>query len=45
MTTLKARRLKLNLVQAYKIRHGLENVDYKNYFTLNENCIRNNGKN
>ena len=31
------------MVQAYKILHGFDNVDYKNYFTLNENCTRNNG--
>ena len=43
MLTLKARRVKLDLVQAYKILHGFDNVDYKNYFTLNENCTKNNG--
>ena len=43
MPTLRTRRIKLDLVQAYKILHGFDNVDYKNYFTLNENCTRNNG--
>ena len=45
MPTLKARRLKLDLVQAYKIlhcMHGFDNINYKNCFTLNENYTRNN---
>ena len=37
MPTLKDRRVKLDLVQAYKILHGFDKVNYKNYFTVNEN--------
>ena len=41
--SLANRRIILDLVQTYKILHGVDNVEYSNYFTLNENCTRNNG--
>ncbi len=43
MSTLKARRIRLDLIQTYKILHGVDNVDYAKYFTLNTNKTRNNG--
>ncbi len=43
MSTLKARRIRLDLIQMYKILHGVDNVDYDKYFTLNTNNTRNNG--
>ncbi len=42
MLTLKARHIRLDLIQTYKILHGVDNIDYK-YFTLNKNSTRNNG--
>ncbi len=43
MRSLKDRRLRLDLIQTYKILHGFDNVDYEKYFTLNQNSNRNNG--
>ncbi len=44
MSTLKARHIRLDLIQMYKILHGVDNdVDYAKYFTLNTNKTRNNG--
>jgi ribonuclease P/MRP protein subunit RPP40 len=43
MPTLKDRRIRLDLIQTYKILNGFDNVDYRKYFTLNENSTRNNG--
>ncbi len=43
MSTLKDRRIRLDLIQTYKILHGIDNVDYAKYFTLNTNKTRNNG--
>ncbi len=43
MSTLKARHIRLDLIQMYKILHGVDNVDYAKYFTLNTNNTRNNG--
>ncbi len=43
MSTLKARRIKLDLIETYKILHGVDNVNYAMYFTLNKNNTRNNG--
>ncbi len=43
MSILKARRSWLDLIQTYKILHGVDNVDYAKYFTLNTNKTRNNG--
>jgi ribonuclease P/MRP protein subunit RPP40 len=43
MITLKARRSKLDLIQTFKIVKGIDNVDIKNYFSLNNNPTRNNG--
>ncbi len=45
MLTLKARRKRLDLIQTYKILHGMDNVDYDKYLTLNRNSNRNNGYN
>ncbi len=33
----------LDLIQMYNILHGFDSVDYKKYFTLNQNSNRNNG--
>ncbi len=43
MSTLKAKHIRLNLIQTYKILHAVDNVDYAKYFTLNTNKTRNNG--
>ncbi len=43
MSTLKARRIRLDLIQMYKILRGVDNLDYAKYFTLNTNKTRNNG--
>ncbi len=43
MSTLKDRRIRLDLIETYKILHGVDNVDYAKYFTLNTNNTRNNG--
>ena len=43
MHTLKSRRIRFDLVQTYKILHGVDNVDYTKYFELNNNHTRNNG--
>ncbi len=43
MSTLKARHIRLDLIQIYKILHGVDNVDYAKYFTYNANNTRNNG--
>ncbi len=43
MSTLKARRIRLDLIQTYKILHGVDNVDYAKYFTLNTSKTRNDG--
>ncbi len=43
MSTLKARRIRLDLIQTYKILYGVDDVDYAKYFTLNTNKTRNNG--
>ncbi len=43
MSTLKARRIRLDLIQTYKILHGVDNVDSDKYLTLNTNNTRNNG--
>ncbi len=43
MSTLKARRNRLDLIQMYKIIHEVDNVDNAKYFTLNTNKTRNNG--
>ncbi len=43
MLTLKARHIRLDLIQTYKILHGADNVDYDKYLTLNKNSTRNNG--
>ncbi len=43
MMSLKDRRLSLDLIQTFKIQHGFDSVDYKKYFTLNQNSNRNNG--
>ncbi len=43
MRSLKDRHLRLDLIQTYKILHAFDNVDYKKYFTLNQNSNRNNG--
>ena len=41
---LRLRRLKIDLIQTYKILHGVDNVDYNKYFTMNNNTItRGNG--
>ncbi len=45
MLTFKARYIRLNLIQTYKILHAVDNVDYDKYLTLNKNSIRNNGYN
>ncbi len=42
MSSLKDRLLRLDLIQTYKILHGFDSVDYKKYFTLNQNANRNN---
>ncbi len=42
MSTLKARRIRLDLIYTYKILHGVDNVDYVKYFKLNINNTRNN---
>ncbi len=42
MSTLKARHIRLDLIQTYKILHGVDKVDYAKYFTLNTNNSRNN---
>ncbi len=42
MRSLKDRRLRLDLIQTYKILHGFDNVDCRKYFTLNQNSNRNN---
>ncbi len=42
--TLKARHIRLDLIQTYKILHGVDNVDYDDkYLTMNKNSTRNNG--
>ncbi len=41
--TLKARCIRLDLNHTYKILHGVDNVDYDKYLTLNKNSTRNNG--
>ncbi len=41
--SLKDRYLMLHLIQTYKILHGFDSVDYKKYFTLNQNSNRSNG--
>ncbi len=33
------------MIQTYKILHGVDNVDYDKYLTLNKNSTRNNGYN
>ncbi len=43
MSTLKVMHIRLDLIQMYKILHGVDNVDYAKYFTLNTNKTRNNG--
>ncbi len=43
MSTLKARHIRLDLIQTYKILHGVDNVDHAKYFTLNTKNTRNNG--
>ncbi len=43
MSTLKARCIRLDWIQMYKILHGVDNVDYAKYLTLNTNKTRNNG--
>ncbi len=43
MSTLKASHIRLDLIQTYTILHGVDNVDYAKYFTLNTNKTRNNG--
>ncbi len=43
MLILKARHIRLDLIQTYKILHGVDNVDYEKYFTLNKYSTRNNG--
>ncbi len=43
MSTLKARRIRLDLIQTYTFLHGVGNVDYVKYFTLNTKNTRNNG--
>ncbi len=43
MSTLKDRRIRLDLIQTYKILHGVDNVYHAKYFTLNTNKTRNNG--
>lgn len=41
--TLETRRLRGQLIEVFKILKGFNNVDYRNFFTLNENQTRNNG--
>ncbi len=43
MSTLKARHIRLDLIQSYKILHAVDNVHYAKYSTLNTNKTRNNG--
>ncbi len=43
MLILKARPIRLDLIQTYKILHGVDNVEYYKYLTLNKNSTRNNG--
>ncbi len=42
MSNLKVWCIRLDLLQTYKILHGVHNVDYVKYFTLNKNNTRNN---
>ncbi len=43
ISTLKARRIRLDLIQTYKILHGVDNVYYAKCFSLNANNTTNNG--
>ena len=36
LTTLEARRVRGDLIETYKLLHGLEKVDYRQFFTLND---------
>lgn len=41
--TLETRRLRGQLIETFKILKGIDNIDYRNLFTLNTNPTRNNG--
>ncbi len=44
ISNLKSRSIRLYFIQTYKILHGVDNIDYAKYFTLNTNKFsRNNG--
>jgi hypothetical protein len=43
MITLEARIVQLDMVQVFKIIKGIDNIDYRHFFTLNVNQTRNNG--
>jgi hypothetical protein len=43
MISLEARRVQLDMIQVFKIIKGIDNIDYRKFFTLNANPTRNNG--
>jgi hypothetical protein len=41
--SLEIRRLRFQLIQVYKMIHGIDNIDFNKFFSLNRNVTRNNG--